>query len=142
MKSTGTMVLLFRGTTWTIREWSAFLNLLVCCSVLIHLLPGLALFAHRYAPVPESLLSVWRRVVGGEQSVAVAEPAGIFWIFGAPLVFYVIWQLMYFIIVQVRGDMCLANHALKVTSVVWGADWSRVCCLVGDVQTDHPEAWI
>ncbi|EIE25281.1 hypothetical protein COCSUDRAFT_40577 [Coccomyxa subellipsoidea C-169] len=79
-------------------------------SVLIHLLPGLALFAHRYAPVPESLLSVWRRVVGGEQSVAVAEPAGIFWIFGAPLVFYVIWQLMYFIIVQVMCRQIIQKH--------------------------------
>lgn len=71
------------------------------CSVLIHLLPGLALFAHRYAPVPVSLQHLWRHIFGGTQLAAPADSADVFWIFGAPLIFYMVWQLMYFIIVQV-----------------------------------------
>jgi hypothetical protein len=71
--------------------------------VLIHLLPGLALFAHRYAPVPEVVGHTWRRMFGGagKTDLTAQKPPGIFWIFGAPLIFYVVWQLVYFLIVQV-----------------------------------------
>ena len=71
--------------------------------MLIHLLPGLALFAHRYAPVPEVVGHTWRRMFGGagKTDLTAQKPPGIFWIFGAPLIFYVVWQLVYFLIVQV-----------------------------------------
>ena len=78
-----------------------------CCSVLIHLLPGLALFAHRYAPVPEVVGHTWRRMFGGagRTDLTAQKPPEFFWVFGAPLIFYVVWQLMYFLIVQV-GCIC------------------------------------
>lgn len=76
----------------------------VCCrSVLIHLLPGLALFAHRYAPVPEVVGHTWRRMFGGagQTDLTAQTPPGFFWVFGAPLIFYLVWQLIYALIVQV-----------------------------------------
>lgn len=76
-------------------------------SVLIHLLPGLALFAHRNVPVPEYLDPLWARVLRLQPVThAPRETVGFFWIFGAPLLFYLVWQLLYFIIVQV-GWACL-----------------------------------
>ena len=71
--------------------------------MLIHLLPGLALFAHRYAPVPEVVGHTWRRMFGGagKTDLTAQKPPEFFWVFGAPLIFYVVWQLMYFFIVQV-----------------------------------------
>lgn len=77
--------------------------------MLIHLLPGLALFAHRYAPVPEVVGHTWRRMFGGAGStdLTAQKPPEFFWIFGAPLIFYVVWQLMYFLIVQVSCTFCL-----------------------------------
>ena len=71
-------------------------------SVLIHLLPGLALFAHRHCRAPEPVVQVWQYLWGPPPAdVAADAPVSFFWISGAPLLFYAAWQLMYFIIVQV-----------------------------------------
>ena len=69
----------------------------------MHLLPGLALFAHRYAPVPEVVGHTWRRMFGGagKTDLTAQTPPEFFWISGAPLIFYLVWQLTYFLIVQV-----------------------------------------
>lgn len=52
--------------------------------------------------MPESVQHVWQHLFGGVKTAEVVEPAGFFWIFGAPLLFYGIWQLLYFLIVQVH----------------------------------------
>ena len=71
-------------------------------SVLIHLLPGLALFAHRHCRAPEPVVQVWQYLWGPPPASAAADaPLSFFWISGAPLLFYAAWQLMYFVIVQV-----------------------------------------
>ena len=78
-----------------------------CClprSVLIHLLPGLALFAHRHCRAPEPVVQVWQYLWGPPPAdVAADAPVSFFWISAAPLLFYAAWQLMYFIIVQVSS---------------------------------------
>ena len=37
----------------------------------------------------------------GKTDLTAQKPPEFFWVFGAPLIFYVVWQLMYFFIVQV-----------------------------------------
>ena len=83
------------------------------CSVLIHLLPGLALFAHRHCTVPEPWMHAWQYVTSAAapaSDVPADNPVSFFWISGAPLLFYAAWQLMYFFIVQA------SPVALKATS--------------------------
>lgn len=79
------------------------------CSVLIHALPGMALLAHRHAPVPPAVLGTIRSVspalarwAGARSSGGAAVPeAGLLWSLGAPLAFYAVWQLLYWLLVQV-----------------------------------------
>ncbi|CAL5222529.1 g4904 [Coccomyxa viridis] len=121
-------------------------------SVLIHLLPGLALFAHRYAPVPEVVGHTWRRMFGGagRTDLTAQKPPEFFWVFGAPLIFYVVWQLMYFLIVQVmcrsfikRGGYDTSYNALARRAAKNNNFWNRLVrkgsimrrvCMYGLVQ--------
>ena len=41
----------------------------------------------------------------GKTDLTAQKPPEFFWVFGAPLIFYIVWQLMYFLIVQV-GCIC------------------------------------
>lgn len=84
-------------------------------STLMHLLPGLAVFAHRYHTPLE--LRGWRglvrcasdlgscfKVASSATAPAVARPQPLWvWLVVAPLAFYLAWQLLYFLVVQVRG---------------------------------------
>jgi len=98
-------------------------------SVLMHLLPGLAIFAHRYYTPPalrgwRGLLRIvsdqtaavmvngsagqWTATSGGASLAAHAPPALLprphslwSWLVVAPLLFYLTWQLFYFVVVQV-----------------------------------------
>lgn len=79
----------------------------------MHLLPGLAVFAHRYHT--PSGLHGWRgmcqyaagllqgHIMPAGSVPAAAAPANqLLWLVVAPLVFYITWQGVYFLIVQVR----------------------------------------
>ena len=81
------------------------------CSVLIHLLPGLAVFARKYASIPPGVAAVlpgWLPL-GLRSSVLQQQPAwqpsglagNLWWLFALPLGFYLAWQLLYFLTVQV-----------------------------------------
>lgn len=82
------------------------------CSVLMHLLPGLALFAHRYytpaglrglqglSAAAAALLQGRWPDVGQVPALQQAQPL-VLWLVVAPLAFYIAWQLLYFLIVQV-----------------------------------------
>jgi hypothetical protein len=79
----------------------------------MHLLPGLALFAHRYhtptglrglqglASSAAAVLAGQRPDLGQVPAVQQAQPL-LLWLVAAPLAFYITWQLLYFLIVQVR----------------------------------------
>ncbi|KAF6259276.1 hypothetical protein COO60DRAFT_1514094 [Scenedesmus sp. NREL 46B-D3] len=105
-------------------------------SVLMHLLSGFAMFAHRhYTP---SGLRGWRgiaryavQLLHGDVTPAgtVPPPAypehKLLWLVAAPLLFYIVWQLLYFLTVQVlfrsfilgngyeTSYICLARRAAK-----------------------------
>lgn len=106
---------------WTSRLWWR--------SVLMHGLPGLALFMHRHFPPPAAALEglrhvashlplISRAVLAGSCPAAastVAEapqlwqrdtPTTLLWSFLMPVVFYGLWQLGYFLLVQVS---CLGH---------------------------------
>lgn len=82
-------------------------------SVLIHALPGAALFAHRYAPVPPAVVAAissvspvlarWAGARSGGIGGGAQIETGLLWNLGAPLLFYAVWQLMYWLVVQVRS---------------------------------------
>jgi hypothetical protein len=78
----------------------------------MHLLPGLALFAHRYhTPTGlrglQGLAAAAGAVVQGRQPHVGTVPAAqqaqplAWWLLGSPLAFYLAWQLLYFLVVQV-----------------------------------------
>lgn len=89
------------------------------CSVLIHLLPGLALFAQRHFPPPEAASRM--RWLSLPQYTGEHDGSATFWWFlVAPFIFYATWQTVYWFIVQV-AMLChlkaMANTALQ--STVW-----------------------
>lgn len=67
-------------------------------SVLIHQMPGLALFALKHYPPPGH---VARYLPGGSRAEGSPPKFSFFWSFVAPVLFYLGWQLAYFLIVQV-----------------------------------------
>ncbi|WIA28892.1 hypothetical protein OEZ86_011416 [Tetradesmus obliquus] len=105
-------------------------------SVLMHLLPGLAMFAHRhYTP---SGLRGWQGIAqyaaqllhGHIMPTGSVPPASypqhtLLWLVAAPLLFYIVWQLLYYLVVQVlfrsfilrngyeTSYICLARRAAK-----------------------------
>jgi hypothetical protein len=105
------------------------------CSVLIHLLPGLAMWAHRWVPgasahpltlfkssqlsyqhpdaanplpglqLPElSHQHPYGYFGKGAARAATSTSQPLVWLCAAPLAFYLAWQLVYFLVVQVRRD--------------------------------------
>jgi hypothetical protein len=105
-----------------------------CCSVLVHLLPGLAMFAHRHFATPRGWRQ-WLSVASGallpspgadgghaaapaygaaRESAALAGlPQKALWLFCAPLLYYLAWQLLYFVVVQVRCLLSLPSSACR-----------------------------
>jgi hypothetical protein len=92
-------------------------------SVLIHALPGMALLAHRYCPVPPTVLASINRFspaaatwAGARTSVLegsrAATESGLWWTAAAPLAFYAAWQLVYWLVVQVHAGCSSACHLL------------------------------
>lgn len=105
------------------------------CSVLVHLLPGLALFALRHAPVPPAISqhSAMRYLSLAEpfrqpQNLFQHQQHQLLWLTVAPLAFYAVWQFGYWFIVQVCYESfiiqhkyetsysCLAKRAAKINS--------------------------
>ena len=102
-------------------------------SVLIHALPGMALLAHRHCPVPPAVLAVverWSPAVaswaGARTAIVEASRAategGLLWTAAAPLAFYAIWQLVYWLIVQVSQQ--------NLASDAWLDDMSCRCLVL------------
>ncbi|CAG9460823.1 unnamed protein product [Pedinophyceae sp. YPF-701] len=99
-------------TSWVFSSMEHFV------SVGVHLLPGLALACNRLASGPrgvEGLVKLSKDVLAGtpwneavrmhprmtvEQSTIPFGGQAVWWLFGAPLVFYCTWQLAYYILVQ------------------------------------------
>jgi hypothetical protein len=95
------------------------------CSVLMHLLPGLAMFAHTHFPDPPQLAAQLLRRRGSAEEHVVAlpvagaetafvfrfSPGSFFWLFIMPMLFYLAWQLIYFLVVQVSDR---DSHCLKI----------------------------
>lgn len=97
-------------------------------SVLMHLLPGLAMYAHKHFPDPPATLrGLLRPSPSGSESESLSSafhsrtpPGGVFWLFVMPMVFYLAWQFLYFLVVQVREPevMVGAFHAAPEFFVV------------------------
>ena len=123
-----------RGTTADVSHKCIPNVLPVCCSVLIHLLPGLALFCYRFLmPAGISTLQqahdhAWARALAllaaHQQGAADAQahlqhqlaqhwghtpatqiggglPGQVLWLWVLPTAFYLVWQAVYWLIVQV-----------------------------------------
>lgn len=93
----------------------------------MHLLPGLALFAHRYH-TPTGLRGLRNLAATTQQLLmlhndghaAAADLLGVvpaaeqptplwLWLVAAPLAFYIAWQLLYFLVVQVGRRLCVGQ---------------------------------
>ena len=74
------------------------------CRVFIHQLPGLALFALKYYPPPQRLANYLPDCSTLRDN---SQGFSFFWSVVAPLLFYLCWQLLYFLIVQVGHTACL-----------------------------------
>ena len=90
---------------------------LAACSVLIHLLPGLAVWAHRHFPAPRDVhvaAAQAAHAVGwtsfGAPAVQQPQQQAPSWLLmlAAPLLFYAVWQALYWVIVQVGQAACVA----------------------------------
>eukprot|EP00191_Tetraselmis_sp_GSL018_P016787 CAMPEP_0177585952 /NCGR_PEP_ID=MMETSP0419_2-20121207/4792_1 /TAXON_ID=582737 /ORGANISM="Tetraselmis sp., Strain GSL018" /LENGTH=465 /DNA_ID=CAMNT_0019075769 /DNA_START=82 /DNA_END=1479 /DNA_ORIENTATION=- len=89
-------------------------------STLMHLLPGLAVHCNRFYPAPKGwrvMLSTVRALSEGsefrqEWSVPRTrdDSLGIVWHFLAPLLFYCVWQLVYFVVVQLLFRRFIRQH--------------------------------
>lgn len=103
--------------------------------MLIHLLPGLAMFVHQHYSVPRTLPQLVERVVcavghGQETSACAGLGAGrvpehlpnsFLWLFLAPLVFYATWQAFYWLIVQVGfcGNLVSGTYGVGMQCQKW-----------------------
>ena len=92
-------------------------------SVLIHALPGMALLAHRYCPVPPTVLAILDRFspaaatwAGARTAIVegsrAASESSLWWTAAAPMAFYAAWQLVYWLLVQVLTGCSLARQLL------------------------------
>lgn len=77
-------------------------------SVLLHLLPGLAMAVHHHLPGRDA------------PAAAAALPGGLLWssslwLFAAPLAFYLAWQAAYFFAVQVLGRQYIQANNLDTS---------------------------
>jgi hypothetical protein len=103
-------------------------------SVLIHLLPGLAMYAHRHLP----RLTSWAQLAGcaprlGAAATALqfagcvadAAPAPLapalpldrpaLWLLAAPMAFFAAWQALYFLVVQVACGPLIRRRRLDTS---------------------------
>lgn len=86
----------------------------VCCSVLIHLLPGLALFAHQHFPPPASIAHIGLlNPVSHGSEIQIHGSASFWWVLVAPTIFYAAWQTMYWFVVQVSALRSLFVHFIR-----------------------------
>lgn len=118
-------------------------------SVLIHLLPGLALFAQRHFSPPESVSCIsliTSTQYGGEHDGS----ATFWWFLVAPFIFYATWQTAYWLIVQVCCQHCIKKHGYETsysclakraakTNNVWNRIVRKGCkarrlCMFGGIQ--------
>lgn len=103
-----------------------FLTSDVCCSVLIHLLPGLALFAHQHFPPPASIAHVrLLNPVSHGSEIQIHGSASFWWVLVAPAIFYAAWQTVYWSIVQVSVSKSL--YMRLQTLVILSALQVHVC---------------
>ena len=95
------------------------------CSVLIHLLPGLAVWAHRHFPAPPEVHGAAAQAahaVGwtsfGALAVQQPQQQAPSWLLmlAAPLLFYAVWQVLYWVIVQV-GQLASVACVLPTSSL-------------------------
>ena len=103
------------------------------CSVLIHLLPGLALFAQRHFPPPSSLAAI--RLLnsvsyGGEHSSSTS----FWWCLVAPIIFYAAWQAVYWFIVQVCPCSCSVAAFAQAVARITASDESRAAFTFPNMQ--------
>ncbi|EFN58064.1 hypothetical protein CHLNCDRAFT_142330 [Chlorella variabilis] len=75
-------------------------------SVLLHLLPGLAMAAHHHLPLHPTAAAA--AAVSGARDSAL-------WLLGSPLAFYLTWQLLYFAAVQVLGRRYVRDNNLDTS---------------------------
>lgn len=90
------------------------------CSVLVHLLPGLALFALQHAPVPSAVsqhptLHFLSLAETFRQPQAQWQPQQLLWLMLAPVVFYAAWQFVYWFIVQVCCEKFILQHKYETS---------------------------
>ncbi|KAI8469372.1 MAG: hypothetical protein J3K34DRAFT_522153 [Monoraphidium minutum] len=121
-------------------------------SVLMHLLPGLALFANRYFTPPalrgwRGLAACARRALaarslaacglgcgGGFAAPVPARPDNLwFWLVAAPLAYYLAWQLLYWFVVQIllrgfikRGGYDTSYNCLARRAAKHDNIWNRL----------------
>jgi hypothetical protein len=81
--------------------------LILSCSVLIHLLPGLAMAAHHHLP-PHTAAPGLPRAPSGTWDCGV-------WLLAAPLAFYMAWQAAYYFAVQVLARRYICQHKLDTS---------------------------
>ncbi|KAF8072782.1 GPC1 [Scenedesmus sp. PABB004] len=120
-------------------------------SVLMHHLPGLALYAHRHH-TPRALRG-WRGLARAAAGLARGQlpPLGAapappsrpehlaLWLGAAPLVFYAVWQLLYFLAVQERGGGAAAGRAVVWRSFILshGYETSYTCLAARAAKTNN-----
>jgi hypothetical protein len=81
--------------------------LILPCSVLIHLLPGLAMAAHHHVP-PHTA------VPGTTPALTGTWDCGV-WLLAAPLAFYMAWQAAYYFAVQVLARRYICQHKMDTS---------------------------
>ena len=83
------------------------LMLALPCSVLIHLLPGLAMAAHHHLP-PHTAAPRAPPALSGARDCGV-------WLLAAPLAFYMAWQVAYYFAVQVLARQYICQNKLDTS---------------------------
>lgn len=79
------------------------------CSVLVHLLPGLAMAAHRHVRHGQSASGAT------SPAPALASRDAAAWLLAAPLAFYATWQAAYFLVVQVLVRRHIVSRKLDTS---------------------------
>ena len=104
--------------------------------MLIHLLPGLALFAQRHFSPPESVSRI--SLLSSTQYGRERDGSATFWWFlVAPFIFYATWQTAYWLTVQVNYEPS-DTEPRPSDNAVWKAN--VLICLFH--LTCHQRTWI
>jgi hypothetical protein len=110
----------------------------------MHLLPGLAMYAHRHFPDPPAIVASfgrnlppllpWNSSEGGNSGFKSNFAAGsLFWLFVMPMAFYLAWQFLYFLVVQVSKACIMDSKPVSVD--LW---LPQYCCTVFP-HPQHPQ---